>query len=504
MAGFINVLSGLLFLFSLFSPDLVAAMSKGDTVVVATERLNLRSGPGTENRVVLEMLEGTELEIIQVEEGWARVELKRDPAVQGWTSARFLAVSAANPPTDAASFFDYVARQYGTPNGQGSIAELNVHYAYFCNNGFGLALFRASDPEPVLWENEGWCIKDLKTVDIDKDGTSEIVYLEGAGGTGTYAEKEVHVSWPQGQKRPTLGFEYRTFEHDSGFFGQFEIAYEKEISRQMQYGQNCRTDDYCPSWPPDAQCRAATICDIEQQGTFEVLEDPFPERLRSDPEWQSYVEDLAANNVALIGDDRPADLANVPSESGGADIDGTSPESADVARATNAGKPLPDYWVDLGWDDSRHRNWGASYIMHGEERFAGPFDHVFRKDPTDEASNENRQFVVGMCDTSDPKNNMWIRLVVGMTLETVKEWRGICLMGTHLQAIGVPVIHAVENIRDVRFDNNTKQTIGTYDNVYINLNSFTVQEQNTTYNAPICPLDPRLPSPGGPPMCNPD
>lgn len=47
----------------------------GDTVVVSTERLNLRGGPGTSNPVVRELPEGTRLRITARDEGWARVTL---------------------------------------------------------------------------------------------------------------------------------------------------------------------------------------------------------------------------------------------------------------------------------------------------------------------------------------------------------------------------------------------------------------------------------------------
>lgn len=305
----------LLFLFGSLTPVVAAAMVTGDTAVVATERLNLRSGPGTQNGVVLEMPEGTQVQILEVEDGWAWVELKDDSSVRGWTSAKFLNVVGSGAPTDAESFFNYVNSRYGEPRGQGSIAELGVHYAYFCNNGFGVALFRESSSEPVLWEREEWCVSGVEPRDVDQNGTTEIVYYVSGGGSGVFATVEKHVSWPRDMNQPSLGFEYRTLQTEEYFDQTFEVPVAKMVVREMQYGKNCRADKFCPLWPEGAQCRPALACDIMQEGTLEVIGDVFPERLRTDPEWLEYVKSLASEGIVLVGDDVPADLADLSFES---------------------------------------------------------------------------------------------------------------------------------------------------------------------------------------------
>ena len=315
-------------------------MGSGDIAVVATERLNLRSGPGSENRVVRELPDGTVVKVLQVEDGWAQVELQDDTSVRGWSSAKFLSVTEVGSPTDAESFFTYMSSLYGPPRGQGTIAELDVHYAYYCNNGFGVALFRESSPAPVLWEDESWCVRDLQAIDIDENGTPEIVYFDSGGGTGVYVVKEIHVSWPKGQARPALGFEYRSFEMESYFNQDFEVEVEKVVTREMQYGQDCHAESYCPSWPLDAQCRPAVACEIAQEGTLQVMGDVFPPRLRSDPEWRAYVKELASEGIVLTGAEVPADLSELSLES----LDAV--DSGERPKLTEERKKMVEDWLN--------------------------------------------------------------------------------------------------------------------------------------------------------------
>lgn len=228
----------------------------------------------------------------------------------------------------------------------------------------------------------------------------------------------------------------------------------------------------------------------------------------SEGSWKTYyflgeafaraVDKLAVSPSPSVGDTLSQSSDNsAPKPEADENVSGNSSRGQQAVAAK--GKPLPGHSVQLGWDENRHANWGAVYIMHGKERFAGPFDHVFRKDPTDTADNETRQFVIGMCETSNPDTGMWVRLVVGMTMEVIKEWRGVCLKATFLKELGVPIIHAAKSIRNVSFESG--KTMGTYDNIFIDANTYEVIDQTTTTNAPLCPLDPRLPSPEGPTMC---
>ncbi|MBW8637682.1 SH3 domain-containing protein [Hoeflea sp. WL0058] len=324
----------LTFLFAAVVPIPASALEKGDQAVVATERLNLRSGPGTSHGVVLEMPEGTRLEITRIEDGWAQVLLEEDSSISGWTSAKYLSAVDSGPPADADAFFAAMAARHGEPRGRGSIAQLSLHYAYYCSNGgVGLALYREASPEPIVWEKEEWCVSDLEPRDIDGDGILEVTYFVSGGGTGTFGVKEKHLSWPPDADRPALGYEYRTLQADTYFNRDFEVSMEQVVVREMQYGQNCRADTFCPEWPEDAQCRPAMVCDIAQEGTMAVLGDGFPDRLRSDPKWLAYVQKMAAQGIVLEGAEVPPELTQLSLESLEAVDTGERPELTDERRA---------------------------------------------------------------------------------------------------------------------------------------------------------------------------
>ncbi|MFX0543427.1 SH3 domain-containing protein [Roseovarius sp. S4756] len=309
----------------------VQAQNTGDRAVVATERLNLRSGPGTENRVILEMPQDTRLEVIGRQDGWAKVRLMRDTAVTGWTSTKFLSFEAGPVPDTPDAWFEQIEETQGPPNGEGFIEALDIHYRYYCTNGgMGVALYRETESGPRTWTSEEWCVRDLQPVDIDENGTPEITYFVSAGGSGTFAIMEKHLEWPPTEMQPALGFEYRTLEADNYFNRRFQIPVERVVEREMIYGRNCHTENYCPDWPQDAECRAVVQCDIAQEGTFSVL-GIFPEALRNDPDWLAFIETLAEQNIELQG--VPPDLRTLSLQSLEALDDGTRPEMTQERKA---------------------------------------------------------------------------------------------------------------------------------------------------------------------------
>lgn len=293
--------------------DRVSAQAVGDFASVATERLNLRSGPGTSNPVIREMPEGTGLRIDAVNDGWAKVTLL-DSGVTGWTSLRFLAERAqGDRPTDERAFFAGLRERYGEPGGTGYLPELDVHYAYYCRGRIGLALYRAGDQR--AWEAEEHCITDVQGIDIDKNGSTEIVYFSQGGGSGTFAVIEAQLSWPVDALEPIRGYEYATFQHDQ--MGgppdlPVQIGIILESKREMRYGEDCGRETYCPFWPPDAPCREVTMCAITEEKTMKVMGPAFPRELRGNPVWVEYVtQRYEQDGFKLIGDEIPPELSEL-------------------------------------------------------------------------------------------------------------------------------------------------------------------------------------------------
>lgn len=280
------------------------AQSVGDTATVATERLNLRSGPGTEHNVVQEMPEGTILRVAAIQDGWAQVTVLNGGAT-GWTSARFLAIETASP-ANTGVFSELIA-EHGEPYAQGYLPSLDIYYAVYCRNGPGLTLVRGSDD--VRWEMEAWCGRGLSAIDVDGDGTDELAFFSSGGGTGTYAVKETHLTWPPNAAEPTLGFEYTTLQADT-WGTPFDVVLQTETVREMQYGQDCRVENYCPSWPPEAECRAATMCEITQIRTIK-LSGGDTSQLAGNPEWEAwFVERFTGDGWTIVGEEVSLTLTN--------------------------------------------------------------------------------------------------------------------------------------------------------------------------------------------------
>lgn len=289
------------------------AQAIGSIANVVTERLNLRSGPSTSNPVIREMPEGTVVRIEALEDGWAKVTLLGS-GVTGWTSFRFLGESAQgdNPP-DEKAFFVGVQAKHGEPRGTGYLPDLGVHYAFYCSGGIGLALYRGADQR--VWETDEGCISDVRGIDIDKNGSTEIVYFSQGGGTGTFAVKEEHLSWPLDSTEPVRGYEYTTAQNDQVAGPSdlpIQIGLMLETRREMRYGEDCRRENYCPFWPPDAPCREVTVCAITEVKHMQVMGHVFPRELRGNAKWAEYVtQRYERDGFELIGDEIPPELTEL-------------------------------------------------------------------------------------------------------------------------------------------------------------------------------------------------
>ena len=151
-------------------------------------------------------------------------------------------------------------------------------------------------------------------------------------------------------------------------------------------------------------------------------------------------------------------------------------------------------WVNTAKHPDRHRNRAHAFIVHGKQRVAGPFDQAFWQDAVDPKTNETRNFVVGMCDTSDPDNKMWVKLVRGLTLEVLKTWRGYCLAsaGSHYKP-GQPQIRLISGFRNIRYDENQQTTVAAFDNIMIDANTFEkVGSFTSPAITPLCSFDSRV------------
>ena len=317
------------------------AQQIGSIASVTTERLNLRSGPGTSNPVIREMPEGTGVRIDAHNDGWAKVTLL-DSGLTGWTSLRFLAESPQGEgPANERAFFTELEERFGEPRGTGYLSDLGVHYAFYCRGRIGLALYRGTDRR--VWETEASCISDVRGVDIDKNGSTEIVYFSQGGGTGTFAVREIQLSWPAGAFEPMIGYEYTTFQHDqmagpAALPVQIGIALESK--REMRYGEDCGRETYCPSWPPDAPCREVTMCAITEEKTMEVMGPVFPRELRGNPVWVEYVtQRYEQDGFKLIGDEIPPELSELILE----DLEAL--DSGDAPELTEERQALVDAWL---------------------------------------------------------------------------------------------------------------------------------------------------------------
>lgn len=59
-----------------------------DTAVVKARKLNIRSGPGTQHRILRTAARGEKLPILEIEDGWAKIDM--EPT--GWVLVRYIKV----------------------------------------------------------------------------------------------------------------------------------------------------------------------------------------------------------------------------------------------------------------------------------------------------------------------------------------------------------------------------------------------------------------------------
>lgn len=311
------------FLLSL-GPSSALAQSPGDEMVVRTERLNLRDGPGTEHKVLREMPEGT---IVKIQgkrnDGWVWVAMADGPS--GFTSLKYLRPLTLGTPSDVDEFYSELEARDGPPAGRGYLSEVNAHYAYYCGSqsGLGLALYRHDGSAPRIWRADDWCVNGVQAKDIDGDGVSEVVYRTSGGGTGSFGVREKIVHWPENVAEPSQGYEYGTLSV-STVSTEFDVVLETEIQREMRYGENCRPEQYCPEWPPEATCRAVTTCAMTEVKKVRMLgEAP---NLSSNPEWNAFLREYYISEGYVIeGGGITETLDDVSLEELAAIDDGTRP-----------------------------------------------------------------------------------------------------------------------------------------------------------------------------------
>ncbi|WP_297340901.1 SH3 domain-containing protein [Pseudophaeobacter sp.] len=285
--------------------SMVRAQELGKTAQVVTEQLNLRSGPSTSNPVIHKMHQGTLVKILARREGWARLSLADNPSITGWASARYLEASSATFSAGANDYFAEFITRYGTPREQGYLPELDTHFAFFCANGFGLALFRETDEGGVGWTSDDWCVRDVLAKDIDGDGQYEIVYFSGGGGTGSFGIKERHLYWPPGVAEPARGYDYLTLSQSQGMVPDEDVGAQWEEHREMRYGQKCRDSVYTPDWPADALSRPVVICELSEQKTIELIAYGGGGNLHGNANIEEFVKVNAARGFELVGAGTP-------------------------------------------------------------------------------------------------------------------------------------------------------------------------------------------------------
>lgn len=70
--------------------DPVIAEPVIDIRAVAASRVNMRMGPSTDDDVITTLTQGTDLEVLEInEDGWAKISTL-DRGIEGWMSAQFL------------------------------------------------------------------------------------------------------------------------------------------------------------------------------------------------------------------------------------------------------------------------------------------------------------------------------------------------------------------------------------------------------------------------------
>ncbi|WP_375688397.1 hypothetical protein [Pseudooceanicola sp. LIPI14-2-Ac024] len=194
----------------------------------------------------------------------------------------------------------------------GYIDDLDVYFAYYCasqaNGGVGLVRYVNGEPRAHMFETG--CVKNVDTVDLNKDGEPEIRFIKISAGSGFLGIIEAYLAWPTGSAEPTEGFEYKTFSYStanflfSGYdyeYGDFDLSIE--TTGEVLPGAQCGMGEYCPEWPEDAECRKTIICPIVEQAVLCVndCDGPMPKNLAQDAEWKRFFAAVQADHGYSLG-----------------------------------------------------------------------------------------------------------------------------------------------------------------------------------------------------------
>ena len=165
-----------------------------------------------------------------------------------------------------------------------------------------LAVFRLQDDgEAQGWSDEKGCVNGVDETDLNGDGEPEIRYYTQGGGSGTYAASVNFLHWPEGEPEPKKGLKYTTYSYSwwDGLYSKY--GYDAGVASllvtttgELVEGPSCKWGEYCPSWPQDAECRAAIRCPMVVEKSLYVggEDEPYPDELRGDRAWERFVQDV--------------------------------------------------------------------------------------------------------------------------------------------------------------------------------------------------------------------
>ncbi|KZY41052.1 hypothetical protein A3731_12360 [Roseovarius sp. HI0049] len=224
------------------------------------------------------------------------VPVPEAPEIPGATAKR--EKRAAN------AVFAQLKEQFGEGFGAetGYLEKAGVYYFLHCSaTSFGkLAVFRLQkNGEAQVWSDERGCVNGIDETDLNSDGEAEIRYYTQGGGSGTYAAMVNFLHWPEGEPAPKPGLKYTTYSysHWNGLYPKY--GYEDgthnlkvTTTGELVEGPSCKWGEYCPSWPTDAECRAAIRCPMVVEKSLYVGsdEDSYPDELRGNREWERFVQ----------------------------------------------------------------------------------------------------------------------------------------------------------------------------------------------------------------------
>lgn len=255
---------------------------------------------------------------------------------------------------------------------------------------------------------------------------------------------------------------------------------------------------------PQDLAKAERFLDMAQQ---EGVEEAVMKRVRATVASASHQAAVdAAGPSGQTGRRTQAQPATEPSPS-------TAPSTATEASGDSIAmigtvfpakpKKMSKVWVNIAKEPNRHRNRPWSHISHGDQWVAGPFDHVnWLYGPGNIQTNDTRLFIAGMCNTDDPKNGIWVKIFVGMTLEVKKTFRGVCLLQSGLElGNGRTSFIVGKNLRDIRYDARKKKTYVTLDQVWLDGMTYERLQAMPTISMPLCGINPRVDNPPGKDTC---